>query len=395
SFVSIVARSRDSGLCASSTRRSARFSANWRYPSAWANRTTSPSERYRRSSVGSSIASTGSCPASTPIEPTAVRVESSSTSSEKTSPSVVGTSSKKLAWAISPHRRRLEDQADQGHRERSVPDRETLAALACPEPASTRATEDADVRRSSSRLDDFLDRALEEERALRDLVVLAFDDLLEAADRFRDRHVGAGGARELFGDEERLGEEALDLARALHRQLVLVGELVDAEDRDDVLELLVALQDLLDAVGDAEVVLAEDVRLEDRRGRVERVDGRVDAFFGDRARQRRGRVQMREHRRRRRVGVVVGRHVDGLDRGDRAALGRCDPLLQSAHLGLQRRLVADLRGHAAQQGRDLGARLDEAEDVVDEQQHVLALVAEVFGHRQAGQRDAHARSGRL
>ena len=121
-----------------------------------------------------------------------------------------------------------------------------------------------------------------------------------------------------FGDEERLGEEALDLARALHRELVLVGELVDAEDRDDVLELLVALQDLLDAVGDAEVVLAEDVGLEDRRGRVERVDGRVDAFFGDRPRERGGRVEVREHRRRRRVGVVVGGHVDRLHRGHRA-----------------------------------------------------------------------------
>ena len=74
---------------------------------------------------------------------------------------------------------------------------------------------------------------------------------------------------------------------------------------------------------------------------------------------------------------------------------RGDALLQLAHLGLERRLVADLRGHPPEQRRDLGAGLDEAEDVVDEQQHVLALVAEVFGHRQARQRDAHARPGRL
>ena len=39
--------------------------------------------------------------------------------------------------------------------------------------------------------------------------------------------------------------------------------------------------------------------------------------------------------------------------------------------------------------------LDEAEDVVDEEQHVLALVAEVLGHRQPGQPDAQARSRRL
>ena len=49
-----------------------------------------------------------------------------------------------------------------------------------------------------------------------------------------------------------------------------------------------------------------------------------------------------------------------------------------------------------EQRGDLRAGLDEAEDVVDEQQHVLALrVAEVLRHRQAGQRDAHARAGRL
>ena len=49
-----------------------------------------------------------------------------------------------------------------------------------------------------------------------------------------------------------------------------------------------------------------------------------------------------------------------------------------------------------EQRGDLGAGLHEAEDVVDEEQHVLALlVAEVLRHRQAGQRDAHARAGRL
>ena len=136
--------------------------------------------------------------------------------------------------------------------------------------------------------------------------------------------------------------------------------------------------------------------LEDRRGRVERVDRRVDALLGDRPRQRRGRVEVGERRRRRRVGEVVGGHVDRLDRGHRALAGRGDPLLQLAHLGLERRLVADLRGHPPEQRRDLRAGLHEAEDVVDEQQHVLTLlVAEVLGHRQPRQRDAHAGAGRL
>src|SRR5439155_8208046 len=57
---------------------------------------------------------------------------------------------------------------------------------------------------------------------------------------------------------------------------------------------------------------------------------------------------------------------------------------------------ADRRGHPAQQGRNLRTRLGEAEDVVDEEEDVAALlVAEVFGHRQAGQAHALARAGRL
>ena len=114
------------------------------------------------------------------------------------------------------------------------------------------------------------------------------------------------------------------------------------------------------------------------------------------AREHRRRVEVGEHRRRRRVGEVVRRDVDRLHRGDRALARRRDALLQLAHLGLERRLVADLRRHAAEQRGDLGAGLHEPEDVVDEEQHVLALdVAEVLRHRQAGQRDAHARAGRL
>ena len=226
--------------------------------------------------------------------------------------------------------------------------------------------------------------------------MLAVEHLAERAHRLGDRDVDARRAGELLGDVERLRQEALDAARALHEHAVLVGELVDAEDGDDVLQLAVALQHLLDLVGDLEVLLADDLGLEDRRGRVERVDGRVDALLRDRARQRGGRVEVREHRGRRRVGEVVRRDVDGLDRGDRALAGRRDPLLQLAHLGLQRRLVAHLRGHAAQQRGDLRAGLDEAEDVVDEEEHVLPLlVAEVLRHREAGQRDAHARAGRL
>ena len=121
----------------------------------------------------------------------------------------------------------------------------------------------------------------------------------------------------------------------------------------------------------------------------------IDTARGDRALQRDGGVEVGEGRRRGRVGVVVGRHVDGLHRGDRARLGRGDPLLQLAHLGRQRRLVADGARHAAEERRDLGAGLHEAEDVVDEDEDVAALVAEVLGHRQGGETDPQAGARRL
>ncbi len=128
--------------------------------------------------------------------------------------------------------------------------------------------------------------------------------------------------------------------------------------------------------------------------RSQRVHRRVDAQRGDLAGQLRGGVEVGERGERRRVGVVVGGHVHGLDRGDRPAPGRGDALLQLAHLVGQRGLVAHGRGHAAQQGGHLGAGLDEAEDVVDEQQHVLLLhVPEVLGDGEGrqGHPQAHAR----
>ena len=96
-------------------------------------------------------------------------------------------------------------------------------------------------------LDRLLDRPDHVERLLGQLVVLAVEDLGEAADRVLELHVLARRAGELLGHEERLREEALDLARARDDELVLVRELVDAEDGDDVLQVGVALQHLLHA----------------------------------------------------------------------------------------------------------------------------------------------------
>ena len=207
-------------------------------------------------------------------------------------------------------------------------------------------------------------------------------DRVVVASRWAKEVAGAGSVGEDFGDVERLRQEALDLPRALHDQLVLLAKLVHAEDGDDVLELLVALQDLLHLPRHVVVLLADHGgRKEARRG-VERIDGRKDRHLGDRSAEHGGRVQMGERGGGCGVGQVVGWHVDRLHRGDRTLLGRGDALLQGAHVGGQRRLVAHRRGDAAEERRHLGARLGEAEDVVHEEQHVLSfLVAEIFCQR--------------
>jgi peptide chain release factor 1 len=65
---------------------------------------------------------------------------------------------------------------------------------------------------------------------------------------------------------------------------------------------------------------------------------------------------------------------------------RGDPLLQLTHLVGEVGLVAHGARHAAQQRGHLGTGLGEAEDVVDEEQHLLLLhVTEVLRHGQRAQ----------
>src|SRR3954452_1157075 len=143
----------------------------------------SVSLRYSRSAVGASRPSSGWWRARMPIEPTSVRVETIPTSSSKTDPSGVSTSTRNGVCATA-----------------------SVALLV-----------------AAGRLDDVLDRALQEERRLRHVVVLAVDDLLEAADRLGDRDVLARRAGELLGDVEGLRQEALDAAGGADAQLLLVG----------------------------------------------------------------------------------------------------------------------------------------------------------------------------
>src|SRR3954454_13629913 len=66
--------------------------------------------------------------------------------------------------------------------------------------------------------DHLVDAALQEEGLLGHVVVLAFEDLVEPADCVLELDVLAVAAGEHRRDEERLRQEALDLAGPRHRQ---------------------------------------------------------------------------------------------------------------------------------------------------------------------------------
>src|SRR5699024_4141592 len=232
-----------------------------------------------------------------------------------------------------------------------------------------------------------LDVADIEEGLLGQVVVLTVTKSLEGGDGLLQRHEHARVAGELLGHEHVLRQEALQATGPVDDDLVLFGQLVHTEDRDLVLQVVVALQDLLDPLGHVVVLLAHVLRVEDARCGGQRVHRRVNTLLRDRPGKLGRRVQVGERGRRGGVGVVVRGDVDRLHRGDRVASRGGDSLLQLAHLVRQVGLVTHRRGHPAQQRGDFHTSLGETEDVVDEQEHVLLLdVAEVLRHRQRRQR---------
>merc|ERR1719249_151905 len=101
-----------------------------------------------------------------------------------------------------------------------------------------------------------------------------------------------------------------------------------------------------------------------------------------------GSVQVRKGGGRGGVSQVVSGHIDGLDRCDGSLLGGGDTLLHGTHVSGKGWLVTDSRWDTSEQSRHLGAGLGEPEDVVNEEQHVLALlVTEVLSNSQTSQGD--------
>ena len=156
------------------------------------------------------------------------------------------------------------------------------------------------------------------------------------------------------------------------------------------------MQNLLHAFGDIVVLLANDRRRQNTACRIERIYSRINTLGSDIAGQNRSRVQMRKSRRGRRVCQVIGRNINCLYRSDGSLLGRCDPFLQRAHFCRECRLIADGGRHTSKQCRNFRTCLCKAENIINEQKHVLILdIAEILCHCQSGKSDSHSGSRRL
>jgi hypothetical protein len=99
---------------------------------------------------------------------------------------------------------------------------------------------------------------------------------------------------------------------------------------------------------------------------------------------------------RRRVGQVVRRHVHTLNRGNGAFVRGGDAFLQPTEVDGQGRLVPNGGRHTTQEGGHFGTGLGKPENVVDEDQHVLAFfITEIFRAGQRGKGHAGTGSRRL
>src|SRR5471032_3247660 len=244
-------------------------------------------------------------------------------------------------------------------------------------------------------LDRFFDAADHVERLFWQLVVVTVEDAFEASNGVFQGNVFTRSTGEDFSHEERLRQEALDLTSTVYQLLVGFRQLVHTQDRNYVLQFFVTLQNVLNAASGVVVVLADHVRIQLTRSRVEWIDRWVNTQGGDVTGQYDGGVQVGGRGRWRRVSQVIRRYVYRLDRGDRTVFGRSDTLLQSTHLFGQGRLVTYCGRHTAQQCGYFSTGQGVTIDVVDEQQNVVTFVTELLGHGQAGQCYAQTVTRRL
>ena len=112
------------------------------------------------------------------------------------------------------------------------------------------------------------------ERLLRQVIPFTVTEFLEAADRVFERRDFARLAGEDLGHQKRLRQESLDTAGAMDDQLVVFAQFVDAEDRDDVLQVACSAEESSAGRWRAIIVvtLADVLRIKNPAGRANGID---------------------------------------------------------------------------------------------------------------------------
>mmetsp|Transcript_2792 Transcript_2792/g.10054 ORF Transcript_2792/g.10054 Transcript_2792/m.10054 type:complete len:308 (+) Transcript_2792:263-1186(+) len=189
---------------------------------------------------------------------------------------------------------------------------------------------------------------------------------------------------------ERLRQETLHLPGTCHCHLILLRQFVHTQDRNNILQVLFVLQNLLNATSRIVVLLSKNVSTKHARGGIEWIHSRVNAQLCDGSGKHRSGIQVRKRGRRSRIRQIISRHINSLHGSDRSILCGRNTFLKTSQIRGERRLVSDSRRDTPQQSRHLRVGLCKAENVVHEQKHVLALhVTEVLCDREP--RQSHTR----
>ena len=144
------------------------------------------------------------------------------------------------------------------------------------------------------------------------------------------------------------------------------------------------------------VLLANNQRVQDARGRIEWIYGRIDPLLRNCPVEYGCGIQVRKGGGGCRIGQVIGGNINRLHRGNRSLGGRGNTLLHGAHIGCQCWLIAHRRRDAAKQRRNFRTGLGKAEYVIDKEQNVLPLfVAEVLCLGKTRQSHTRTRAWRL
>ena len=106
--------------------------------------------------------------------------------------------------------------------------------------------------------------------------MLAFQNFGKAADGLRNWHIFARQTGKLSSYKERLRQETLYFTRSGYNQLILFGKLVHTEDRNDILQLFILLQNLLYASGYTIMLLTDDSGIQNAGGRLQRINRRIN-----------------------------------------------------------------------------------------------------------------------